>query len=43
MTPMAKKNQQAALIRNSKDAPGAANLNIIADGSVIEGTFSTSF
>ena len=42
MTPMAKKNQQATLKRNSKDLPGAANLNIIADGSVIEGTFSTS-
>ncbi len=39
---MAKKNQQAALTRNSKDSLGATNLNIIADGSVIEGTFSTS-
>lgn len=39
---MAKKNQQATLKRNSKDTSGAANLNIIADGSVIDGTFSTS-
>lgn len=39
---MAKKHQHANLKRNSKDSPGATNLNIIADGSVVEGTFITS-